>query len=60
MLKITLEINENKDDATTNVKMHYPKREQLEKASKNENNTCIMVANTITQVLQSMQDKKEK
>ena len=56
MLKITIQVQENKDKNNCTVKMINPK--DLSKASDNEKNTCAMVINEITNTLQSMSDKK--
>ena len=56
MLKITIQVQENKDKSKCTVKMINPK--DLSKASDNEKTTCAMVINEITNTLQSMSDKK--
>ena len=56
MLKITIQIQENKDKNNCTVKMINPR--DLSKASDNEKTTCAMVINEITNTLQSMSDKK--
>lgn len=54
MLKITIQIQENKNKDNCTVKMINPK--DLSKASNNEKNTCAMVINQITKALQEIQD----
>ena len=56
MLKITIQVQENKDKNNCTVKMINPK--DLSKASDHEKITCAMVINEITNTLQSMSDKK--
>ena len=56
MLKITIQVQENKDKNNCTVKMINPK--DLSKASDAEKNACAMVINEITNTLQSMSDKK--
>ena len=57
MLKITIQITENKETDSCNVKMINPK--DLSKASDNEKSTCAMVINEITNTLQSMSEKNK-
>ena len=54
MLKITIQIQENKDKNNCNVKMINPK--DLSKSSDAEKNACAMVINQITKALQEIQD----
>ena len=54
MLKITIQIQENKDKSKCTVKMINPK--DLSKASDAEKNACAMVINQITKALQEIQD----
>lgn len=54
MLKITIEVKENKDKEKCTVKMINPK--DLSKASENEKNACAMVINQIEKSLQEIQD----
>lgn len=56
MLKIILQIQENKNKNKCIVKMINPK--DISKGSDNEKTTCAMVINEITNTLQSMADKK--
>ena len=56
MLKITIQVQENKDKNNCTVKMINPK--DLSKASDNEKTTCAMVINEIINTHQSMSDKK--
>lgn len=56
MLKITIQIQENKNKDNCTVKMINPK--DISKATDNEKTTCAMVINEITNTLQSMSDKK--
>ena len=54
MLKITIQVQENKDRNNCTVKMINPK--DLSKASDAEKNACAMVINQITKALQEIQD----
>ena len=54
MLKITIQVQENKDKNKCTVKMINPK--DLSKASDVEKNACAMVINKITKALQEIQD----
>lgn len=54
MLKITIQVQENKDKNNCTVKMINPK--DLSKASDSEKNACAMVINEITKALQKIQD----
>ena len=56
MLKITIQVKENKETDTCNVELVTPK--DLSKASSNEKTVGAMVVNEITNALQSMQNKK--
>ena len=56
MLKITLEIKENKNDNTTNVTLINPK--DISKGTENEKITTANVINTITVALQGLQENK--
>lgn len=53
MLKITIQVKENKKDDTCNVELITPK--DISKATPNEKTTGAMVVNEITRTLQSMQ-----
>ena len=54
MLKITIQVQENKDKNNCTVKMINPK--DLSKASDAEKNACAMVINQIEKVLKEIQD----
>ena len=54
MLKITIQIKENKDKNNCTVKMINPK--DLSKSSDAEKNACAMVINQITKALEEIQD----
>ena len=54
MLKITIQVQEDKDKNNCTVKMINPK--DLSKASKSEKNVCAIVINQITKALQEIQD----
>ena len=54
MLKITIQVQENKDKNKCTVKMINPK--DLSKASETEKNACAMVINQITKALQEIQE----
>ena len=54
MLKITIQVQENKDKSKCNVKMINPK--DLSKASESEKNACAIVISQITKALQEIQD----
>ena len=54
MLKITIQVQENKDKNKCTVKMINPK--DLSKATESEKNACAMVINQITKSLQEIQD----
>ena len=54
MLKITIQVQENKEKNNCTVKMINPK--DLSKASENEKNACAMVINKITKALQELQN----
>lgn len=54
MLKITIQLQENKDKDTCTVKLINPK--DLSKASESEKNICAMVINQITKALQELQN----
>ena len=54
MLKITIQVQENKDKNKCTVKMINPK--DLSKASESEKNATAMVINQITKALQEIQD----
>lgn len=53
MLKITIEIKENKDKQSCNVKIINPK--DLSKATEGEKNTGAMVHEKITKTLEELQ-----
>ena len=54
MLKITIQVQENKDKSKCTVKMINPK--DLSKVSENEKNACAMVINQIEKALKEIQD----
>ncbi len=54
MLKITIQVQENKDKEKCTVKMINPK--DLSKATEGEKSACSMVINQITKALQEIQD----
>ena len=54
MLKITIQVQDNKDKSNCTVKMINPK--DLSKASESEKNATAMVINQITKALQEIQD----
>ena len=54
MLKITIQIVENKNKDTCNVKMITPK--DLSKATENEKNCTATIINQITKSLEEIQD----
>ena len=54
MLKITIQVQENKDKSKCTVKMINPK--DLSKATENEKRACAMVINQITKALQEIKD----
>lgn len=54
MLKITIQVQENKDKNKCTVKMINPK--DLSKSSESEKNATAMVINQITKALQEIQD----
>ena len=54
MLKITIQVKENKDKSKCTVKMINTI--DLSKASESEKNACAMVINQITKALQEIQD----
>ena len=54
MLKITIQVTEDKNKEKCTVKMINPK--DLSKASETEKNACAMVINQITKALQEIQD----
>lgn len=54
MLKITIQVQENKDKNKCTVKMINPK--DLSKASESEKNACAMVIIQIKKALQEIQD----
>lgn len=54
MLKITIQVQDNKDKESCSVKLINPK--DLSKASETEKNACAMVINEITKALKNMQD----
>ena len=54
MLKITIQVHENKDKSKCTVKMINPKEKT--KANESEKNACAMVINQITKALQEIQD----
>lgn len=53
MLKITINVIENKDNDTCKVNLVTPK--DLTKASENEKNVTAMVINKVTQALKDLQ-----
>ena len=54
MLKITIQVQENKDKNNCTVKMINPK--DLSKASEVEKRACAMVINPIEKALKEIQD----
>ena len=54
MLKITIQLQEDKNKEKCTVKMINPK--DLSKASENEKRACAMVINQITKALEEIQD----
>lgn len=54
MLKITIEIKENKDGKSSNVKIINPK--DTSKATDGEKNCCAMVLNQIEKALNEIKD----
>ena len=54
MLKITIQVQENKDKSKCTVKMINPK--DLSKATENENRACAMVINQIEKSLNEIKD----
>ena len=54
MLKITIQVQEDKNKEKCTVKMINPK--DLSKASESEKNACAMVINQITKALEEIQD----
>ena len=54
MLKITIQVTEDKNKEKCTVKMINPK--DLSKASESEKNACAMVINQITKAMQEIQD----
>ena len=54
MLKITIQVQENKDQSKCTVKMINP--QDLSKASESEKIACAMVINQFTKALQEIQD----
>ena len=55
MLKVVIQVKENKNADTCNVELITPK--DISKATANEKTTGAMVVNEITRTLQSMQNK---
>ena len=56
MLKLTIQVTENKETDTCNVQMVTPK--DLSKATSNEKTVGSMVANELTKALQSLQNNQ--
>ena len=54
MLKITIQVQEDKNKEKCTVKMINPK--DLSKASESEKRACAMVINQITKALEEIQD----
>ena len=54
MLKITIEVRENKDKEKCTVKLINPK--DLSKGTEHEKNACCMVINQITKALEEIKD----
>lgn len=54
MLKITIQVQENKEKDKCTVKMVNPK--DLSKSSENEQKACAMVINQIEKALKEIQD----
>ena len=57
MLKITIQVKENKNEDTCNVEIVTPK--DISKATTNEKTTGAMVVNEIKNTLQSMQNAQK-
>lgn len=57
MLKITIQVKENKNEDTCNVEIVTPK--DISKATSNEKTTGAMVVNEIKNTLQSMQNAQK-
>lgn len=53
MLKITIQVQENKDKENCTVKLINPK--DLSKSTDNEKKACAIVINEITKTLENMQ-----
>ena len=54
MLKITVQVQEDKNNEKCTVKLINPK--DLSKSTENEKRACAMVINQITKALQEIQD----
>lgn len=54
MLKITIQVQEDKNKEKCTVKLINPK--DLSKSTENEKRACAMVINQITKALQEIQD----
>lgn len=54
MLKITIQVQENKDKNKCTVKVINPK--DLSKSSESEKNACAMVINQIIKAIQEIKD----
>lgn len=54
MLKITIQVQENKDKSKCTVKMINPK--DVSKATENEKRACVMVINQIEKSLNEIKD----
>lgn len=56
MIKITLQITENKDNDSCTIKIINPK--DLSKTSENEKRTCAMINNIIEKNLKELSSEK--
>lgn len=55
MLKITIEVSENKDKETCKVVLKNPKETELKKATEQEKQTMAMVINKVTDALYELE-----
>lgn len=56
MLKITIEVSENKDQETCKAVLKNPKETELKKATEQEKQTMAMVINKVTDALHELED----
>ena len=56
MLKITIEVSENKDQETCKAILKNPKETELKKATDQEKQTMAMVINKVTDALHELED----